>query len=161
MPPDNTTSTGLLLRVRDSADADSWQRLLAIYSPLLYGWLRRSDLPHQDADDLVQEVLKVVAQELPFFRHSGQRGAFRCWLRTILVHRLRSFHRSRRTHPIQVDSDVLARLAESLEDPKSSLAEAWDRDHDQYIVRKIMEIIEPEFQAVTWRAFRKVVFGAI
>ena len=38
-----------------------------------------------DVDDLVQEVLAVVLRELPQFEHNGRTGAFRRWLRTILL----------------------------------------------------------------------------
>lgn len=53
------------------------------------GWLRRYALQTADADDLVQDVCGVLVSELPAFEHNGRRGAFRCWLRGIMVNRLR------------------------------------------------------------------------
>ena len=58
------TSTGLLDQVRDFANGDAWGRFAALYSPFLVGWLRRRGVPGHDADDLVQEVFRVVAVEL-------------------------------------------------------------------------------------------------
>jgi RNA polymerase sigma-70 factor (ECF subfamily) len=155
------TSTGLLQRVRDGTDTNSWQRFMDIYRPYLYGWLRRQSLQHEDIEDLVQEVLKTVAESLRDFKHNGQCGAFRCWMRTILVHRLRAFQRSTRIRsPIQANSDLLAMVAEQLEDPKSRLSKTWERDHDQYMARKLLELVEPDFQPTTWKAFRRVVLEA-
>src|SRR5438105_2749143 len=63
------TSTGLLRRGQDGTDSDAWQRIVNLYTPLLFGWLRRYSLQSEDAEDLVQEVLKTVSQELSDFEH--------------------------------------------------------------------------------------------
>lgn len=94
------TSISLLERVADRSDSQAWERFAEIYAPLLRRWLRAYDVQEADADDLVQDVLAVVARELPAFRSSPQPGAFRCWLRTVLVHRLRNFWRSRQHRPL-------------------------------------------------------------
>ncbi len=151
------TSTGLLRAARDHANDDAWGRLVSLYEPLLQGWLRRQGVQHADADDLVADTLATVAQELPTFRHNGQVGAFRSWLRGILVNRLLTFRRSQRVRSIcPADSDMLHRLADVLADPDSDLARQWDDDHDRYVARKVLEQIEPEFQPQTWLAFRRV-----
>jgi RNA polymerase sigma-70 factor (ECF subfamily) len=151
------TSTGLLERLKDHADADAWRRFANLYSPLLYGWLRRCSLADTDADDLVQEVMGVVATELSQFEHNHHLGAFRSWLRKVLVHRLRDLQRSRRARAVvRVNSKLLAQLADELEDADSRLCQAWNRAHDQHVARKLLNAIEPDFQSQTWRAFRRV-----
>src|SRR5262249_34118402 len=90
------TSVPLLERLRRQTDGESWEHFPHSSPPLLYAWLRRYSLREQDADDIVQEVLAVVARELPRFQHNHRRGAFRRWLRIILVNRLRQFRRNRR-----------------------------------------------------------------
>ena len=87
----NETSLSLLARARQSADSESWNRLVELYAPLIRGWLRSYGVSGADADDLVQEVLTVVSQELPKFNHNDRTGAFRSWLRKILVHRLQNY----------------------------------------------------------------------
>lgn len=84
----NGTSLTLLNRLRQSTDTDAWNRLLELYAPLLAVWLRRFGVQASDADDLVQEVMLAAWTDLKSFEHSGRPGAFRSWLRTILVHRL-------------------------------------------------------------------------
>ena len=151
------TSTGLLRAARDCANDDAWRRLVSLYEPLLHGWLRRQGVQHADADDLVEDTLATVARQLPTFQHNGHVGAFRSWLRGILVNRLRTFRRAQRVRSVcHADTDLLHRLADVLADPGSDLACQWDDDHDRFIARRMLERIEPEFQAKTWRAFCRV-----
>jgi len=151
------TSFSLLNRLRMQPDAESWRRLVKLYTPLIQGWLRRHDFSPADADDLTQEVMAVVVRELPRFEHNQQRGAFRNWLRTITGNRLRTLWRSRqRGAPATGGSDFLKMLDE-LEDPHSHLSRLWDRQHDQHVARRLMELVEPQFEPTTWRAFRRTV----
>jgi RNA polymerase sigma-70 factor (ECF subfamily) len=148
------TSLSLLERLRQQPDAESWQRLVAVYTTLVSGWLRRYEVPAADVEDLTQEILTVLVRELPQFRHNQRPGAFRAWLRTITVHRLRDFWRRRNTRPAVGEADF-GRSLDQLEDPRSALSERWDREHDRHVARRLMELIEPEFEPKTWQAFRR------
>lgn len=150
-----TTSSSLLVRLRDRADNDAWHRLVCLYSPLLYEWLDRCGLQATEADDLVQEVLMTVAQEMSDFRYDRAKGTFRGWLRTILVHRLRHFRRSRKARP-EADGEFYERLLDHLEDERSDLSRVWDREHDQHVVSRLLEMVRGEFEPKTWQAFRLV-----
>ena len=145
------TPLSLLERVRDPADETAWRRLVNLYTPLIHRWLCRS-VTGADEDDLVQEVLSAVLRAMPSFEHSGQRGAFRRWLRITTLHRLSTFRRSRRGRP-----DSPPEAWEELEDPDSELSRNWDREHDEYIARRLLELMEPEFSQPTWQAFRRQV----
>jgi RNA polymerase sigma-70 factor (ECF subfamily) len=155
------TPVSLLDRLRDRPDGADWKRLVALYTPLLRGWLRRYALPPEDADDLVQDVLGVVVRELPKFRHSQQRGAFRHWLRTILVNRLRGYWRGRQQQPRATGDSDFARMLEQLEDPASALSRQWDQEHDRHVCRRLLELVEPDFEPSTWRAFRRTVLDGV
>jgi RNA polymerase sigma-70 factor (ECF subfamily) len=149
------TSVSLLERLRWQPQGDDWQRLVAIYTPLIRGWLGRQDVPPADADDLVQDVLGVVVRELEAFQHNERPGAFRAWLRAITVNRLRGYWRARhRPGQPSGGSDAL-RLLEQLEDPKSGLSQVWDQEHDRHVLARLLEILEPEFPATSWTAFRR------
>jgi RNA polymerase sigma-70 factor (ECF subfamily) len=142
-------------RLRLQSDAASWKRFVDLYGPLLSTWLRRQGVQAPDADDLVQEVLGVVVRELPQFRHNRRLGAFRCWLRTILLNRLRAFWRGRHGQPGAVGAAPGPDF-EQLEDPQADLSRLWDQEHDRHVLRRLMELIEPEFAPATWQAFRRV-----
>lgn len=149
------TPVSLLERLRLRPDPASWQRLIDLYAPLVRSWIRRYTLQPADADDLAQEVLAVLVRELPDFRHDLRRGAFRRWLRTILVNRLRTFWRGRDRSAADISATdvVLSRL----EDPESDLSRLWDRQHDEHVARRLLELLEPEFEPTTWRVFRLLV----
>ncbi len=106
------TSPSLLERICFQGDSECWERLVGLYTPLLQSWLRRyQGLSAADIDDLVKEVLLTMSQELPGFRSNSQRGAFRTWLRVILVNRLRNFWRSRQHQPLaNGGSDILEKI---------------------------------------------------
>jgi RNA polymerase sigma-70 factor (ECF subfamily) len=151
-----TTSLSLLARLQGQPDADSWRRLVDVYQPLLRGWLRGYATTDQDVDDLVQEVLVVVVKELPKFRHAGHGGAFRGWLRGILVNRLRAFWRAGRGRPVATGDSAFLHLAEQLGDAQSDLSRHWDEEHDRAVLARLLQLMETEFQAKTLRAFRRV-----
>ncbi len=155
------TSFSLLHRLRMEPDAESWRRLVELYTPLIHGWLRRHGVGAADADDLTQDVMAVVVRELPAFEHNQRPGAFRNWLRTITVNRLRMQWRTRQSRPIATgDSDFL-KVLDALEDANSDLSRLWDREHDQHVARRLMELVEPQFEASTWKAFRRVVLDGV
>jgi RNA polymerase sigma-70 factor (ECF subfamily) len=149
------TPVSLLERLRLRPDAGSWQRLTDLYAPLVRSWIRRYALQPADADDLAQEVLAVLVRELPQFQHDLRRGAFRRWLRTVLLNRLRIFWRSRHRQATTGGKDIDALLGE-LEDPASDQSRLWDREHDEHVARRLMDLLEPEFEPTTWRAFRRL-----
>ena len=100
-------------------------------------------------------MLAVLVRELPHFERRGP-GAFRSWLRAITANRLRNFWRARLSRPEAAGGIDLGVVLEQVQDPRSELSRLWDREHDQYVVRRALELIEPEFAASTWRAFRRV-----
>src|SRR4051812_50172786 len=91
----NETRQSLLFRIQ-AGETDAWKDLTNLYRPLMIGWLNRQGVPAGDLEDLSQEVLLSVVKHLPGFQHSGHRGAFRSWLRTIVCSRTADYWRSPR-----------------------------------------------------------------
>ena len=151
-----TTRSSLLIGVRDRADAGAWGRFVALYAPLLRDWLRRNGVPPHDHDDLVQDVLHAVAQEMPDFTYDRRAGGFRGWLRTVLTNRLRNYWRQRLSRPPATgDGRFAATVMEQLEDPRSGMAEVWDREHDEHVVAALLGLVRGDFEPETWEAFRR------
>src|SRR5262245_54299739 len=86
--PSSATSRSLLDRVRTN-DAAAWDRLVALYAPLVFHWCRRWDLQHQDAADILQDVFQAVATHIAQFRKEREGDTFRGWLRTITRNKVR------------------------------------------------------------------------
>ena len=152
------TSLSLLDRASSAGDGSSWHRLVALYEPLMRRWLEAYEVRGADADDLVQEVFTVVAQELPRFHHNARTGAFRNWLRKILVHRLQNYWRDRRRHPSAAGGSRLIEPLQLLEDDASQASRIWNQQHDRHVIGQLMEQVRPSFQPKTWEAFRRQVF---
>jgi RNA polymerase sigma-70 factor (ECF subfamily) len=149
------TSVTLLQRLKDRSDSIAWQRLVDLYTPLIKSWLGRQGVLADDAEDLTQDVLGIVVREVPQFRHNCRPGAFRAWLRTITVNCLRQTWRSRRARPRTTSFPDLDSALDQLADPASDLSRLWDREHDEFVLNRLMELIEPEFRPATWQAFRR------
>lgn len=149
------TSISLLEQMRERPDDQAWQRLVELYTPFLHDWLcRRHALQEQDAGDVIQETFLIVMRRLPQFRHNGRPGAFHQWLRKITAHCLLAFWKARGRFPA-VARD--RQLLDALKDKDSGLGRLWDEEHRQYLARRALERITPEFEPATLAAFRRVV----
>lgn len=149
----HTTAVSLLDDLRTRPDGPAWQRFAEVYQPWLRGWLRSQGLQPADVDDLVQDVLAVLVRELPNFRHNGRKGAFRTWLRGITVNCLRQQWRARRRVP-EPGGRGFEETLNQLADPRSPLTQVWERDHDQHLVRQLLQRVAADFEPRTWQAFR-------
>lgn len=150
------TSITLLNTLQRQNDPTTWDRLVTLYRPLLLIWLNKYDVQASDAEDLAQEVLMAVSKDLATFDHNGRPGAFRTWLRSILVNRLRDFWRARGRRPqASGDSDIERRLSK-LDDPASEMSQLWNKQHDIHVAQQLLAMAEPNFTAETWTAFTRV-----
>ena len=148
------TRPSLLIRAQ-AGDAGAWGDLCELYRPLIVGWLRRQAVPDGEVDDLVQVIFLAVVRGLPSFSHSGRRGAFRSWLRTIASNYSCDYWKSPARRAAAGDDAAAAALG-LLEDPDSPLNRFWDEEHDRYVLRCLLELAELEFEPTTVRAFRRV-----
>jgi RNA polymerase sigma-70 factor, ECF subfamily len=154
------TRQSLLLRAR-TGDEGAWQDLCELYRPLIAGWLRRQSVPDADIDDVVQEIFLAVVRGLPSFSHSGRRGAFRCWLRTIAYNYSCDYWKSPARRTVASAGDAAQSALALLEDPDSPLNRYWDDEHDSYVLRCLFEAVELEFEPATVRAFQLVALDGV
>ena len=151
----NETRQSLLRRARTGED-EAWKDLTDLYRPLIIGWLNRQGVPAVDLDDLSQDVLLSVVQHLPNFEHSGQRGAFRSWLRTIVCSRTTDYWRASGAGALASGGSGAAAALQQIIDPDSDLNRRWDEEHDRYVVGCLLDLVEQEFEPATLRAFRRL-----
>jgi RNA polymerase sigma-70 factor (ECF subfamily) len=72
----------------------------------------------------------------------------------VTVNKVRNYRRKRHRRP-SVGLDPADGFLERLSDPNGDLAREWDRDHDRYVVEKLLSVVQPDFSAATWEAFRR------
>lgn len=153
-----TTPRSLLVRLADQPEEADWRRWVDLYQPFITRWLGQAGVPSHDAADLSQDVLTAVVKDVSGFQHSERTGAFRKWLRTVVVNRTRGYWRKRNAHPRQAaESAVL----DQLEDPASGLSGQWDHEHDVHVTTQLLSALEGEFAPATWQAFRHQVVGGV
>jgi RNA polymerase sigma-70 factor (ECF subfamily) len=152
----NETNPSLLDRAA-GGDQAAWERIVSLYQPMVHGWLQRRSVHPQDAADLAQEVMAVVVKELRAFSHAGHPGSFRGWLRAITVNRARAFLRDGRWRERAAGGDVVHELIGQLSDPDSPLTSEWNAEHDAHVVRRILALVETDFEPATVRIFRRLV----
>jgi RNA polymerase sigma-70 factor, ECF subfamily len=153
------TPLSLFDRLCQPSNAAAWQQLNDLYTPLIRRWLLHDPSLGDEVDDLTQEVLGVLFQELPRFRHNRRKGAFRSFLRQITLHRLQAFWRARGQRPLLLQGGSADSLLMELEDPQSDLSRKWDEEHNLHVMQQLMELIKPEFNAKMWKAFTRQVFN--
>ena len=95
----------------------------------------------------------VVVRELPRFQRRRE-GSFRAWLRKITVNKVRTHVRQRNRQPVG-RPDLTDEFLGRLEAPDGDLAQEWDKEHNRYLFEKLLEIVQPDFDPTTWKAFRR------
>src|SRR5262245_55391172 len=151
----NGTRQSLLLRAQ-TGEENAWKDLSDLYRPLIIGWLNRQGVPSRDLDDLSQDILLTVVKHLPSFQHSGRRGAFRSWLRTIVCSRTTDYWRAQDAGTKAGGGSAAAATLEQLTDPDSALNRQWDEEHDRYVLDCLLDLVTAEFEPTTLQAFRRL-----
>lgn len=148
------TSRSLLNLARER-DGAAWERLIELYTPLVYFWCRRTSLPEQDIPDVVQDVFRAVVSGLASFRKQREGDTFRGWLRTITRSKLSDAFRRRGRSVTAPGGSAMQRRAEEVEaftddDPQEQTAE-------QELFFRGLESIRNQFEPHVWDAFWRVV----
>src|SRR5215469_7055150 len=142
----NSTPISVLERLRRPGDADAWQRLVELTTPLLFAWAYRAGLRDHEADDLVQDVLAVLVEKLPGFEYDRRRS-FRGWLRVIATNKF--LEKRRKLAPVVLPPDD-ARLCDMVD--SNGLDPFWDREYQQALVARAIELMQARFHPTTWKA---------
>lgn len=150
---DSTISTGLLGRVQQF-DRQSWRELVARFGPRIYEQARSAGLSAEEGEDLTQEVFVAVSRAAPSFEKTGQRGSFRCWLKTITANKIRDFYRKSKTvETARGGSSMLCVLREVADSDDHSTVETWPSLERRQVADCLVAYARVQFSDVTWRAF--------
>jgi RNA polymerase sigma-70 factor (ECF subfamily) len=147
------TRPSLLVRLRNTLDAQAWGEFVDVYAPLVYGFLRKRGLQDADTADVTQEVLHAVSRALGRFEYDPQQGSFRGWLFTIVRNKLRNFQAGAdRKGQGSGDSAVQHMLEQ---EPARALDEEslWIQEYEQRLFTEAALRVRPTVHETTWRAF--------
>jgi RNA polymerase sigma-70 factor (ECF subfamily) len=101
------TDIGLLARLRDLHDQDSWQEFFHLYRKVVYRAAILAGLPEQEAVEIVQDVLICVAGQIETYRYEPERCSFKGWLMLLTRRRICDHLRKRRTQAQRFESSRL------------------------------------------------------
>lgn len=153
-PTASRTSSSLLQRAR-ALDQEAWERIVQLYSPLVYHWCRQKGLQEADALDMGQDVFQAVAAGLSRFEHAPIRGSFRRWLRTITRNKIVDFIRARpKEGGARGGSDAWEQLSMVAADDAVPEADSLSQE-TQLLYERALQLIRSEFNETYWQAFQK------
>lgn len=142
-------TTSLLRRAKD-LDPISWERLVHIFHPLVYRWIRHWGVPEADAPDLVQNVFLSVYSAIGRFERESQGATFRGWLCSISRNKANDFFRIQ--SPAQANSELLAAV------PQRDFQSSEANDNHE-IMHRILEMIATDFSPQTFEVFRQCIIN--
>ncbi len=155
VPPQTSESTSrsLLRRARER-DADAWQKLTAVYTPLVYQWCRRAGLQVSDAADVAQEVFRSVSTGLDGFRKKRPEDSFRGWLWTVTRNKVCDHFRARAGEPdVQGGTEAQHWLQQVPEEAPNEQQDVTGQQLHSKLARHAVLLMQTDFEETTWRAF--------
>jgi RNA polymerase sigma-70 factor (ECF subfamily) len=147
------TRPSLLVRIRDSRDAQAWCQFVDIYAPLIHGFGRKHGLQDADAADLTQEVLGVVARSIQKMEYDPRRGSFRGWLFTIVRNRVRNFLTRRKPYEQGTGDTGAHNLLKEQPDPGETPDDSWEKDYERHLFACAAKYVQGRVHDWTWQAF--------
>lgn len=155
-----STSETLLGRVQgDKPDPAAWKSFFDIYAPLINGWCRNQGLQPADADDVTQDVFRLVYTKIGKFEHGKDGGTLRGWLRRITSNCVTDMWRMKQKQPDAHGGSDALRLIQEAPDPSPEDATqgTLTRDEERGILRRTVLDSLSTFEEKTKEIFCRVV----
>lgn len=148
----HTTRVSLIHRLQ-SGGHSAWAELVDTYQPMVRRWLQRNSVSEHDAEDIAQEVFLRMTKGIQAFEHNGNPGAFRSWMHRVTLNVMRNFRRVRATRPLV--NDGFGHVLQQLEDPESELSCEFHRQHNLFVLQKLLAGLRHEFSDANLELFRR------
>jgi RNA polymerase sigma-70 factor (ECF subfamily) len=146
----SATSLSLLERAKAS-DQKAWDRLVTLYSPLVYKWCLKAKLQPADAEDIGQKVWWSVARNLANFHRDRPDDTFRGWLHTITVNKIHDLHRTSTRESITNCTYCRPVLNRAPDDSCDDCVQ-----EKTLVLHQALAMIQGDFLEKTWTAFWRV-----
>jgi RNA polymerase sigma-70 factor (ECF subfamily) len=149
---DPTSSS--LLRCALAREPGAWERLVALYSPVVSHWCRQAGIPDHDIQDVAQEVFAAVSMNLAKFRADRPGTTFRAWMRGIARHKLRHYLDDR-GEPAAGGTDAQKRLHQ-IPAPSDDIELSEGPADIAGVYQRALGLVRGQFEERTWNAFWRV-----
>lgn len=145
------TRLSLIQRAKCQDDEDAWDEFVHCYKPFIYYFLKSYDVPLNDSDDLVQEILLKLWKNLQKYETGGAK--FRTWLSTVIRNETISYfrHQAAAKNSAVFTSDKLEFLS-PFEMP--DIDEKVEQEWKNYIAKMAFERIEKTYKGQAFEVFQ-------
>ena len=147
-----STSSSLLDRVRVRDEA-AWRRLVNVYGRLVLYWCHCAGVQRAERVDVCQEVFRAVATNIGSFRHDRPGDTFRGWLRTITRSKVADYFRRQNRQPAAIGGSTAQERFLAVPDGDAGSAVESGNQERSILLAQVLDLIRPEFEDRTWRAF--------
>jgi RNA polymerase sigma-70 factor (ECF subfamily) len=148
----HTTHATLLARLSEGSDAAAWREFNDRYGELIRAFARMRGVQGVDCDDILQDVLMGLTKAMAGgqagggFQYDPQKGRFRSYLKTAVIHAIGRRSRQNRG----------AAGLETFDAPTEAEVEnQWEQQWRQHHTRLAMKTVEGEFNATDIEAFKR------
>ena len=155
----NQTRETLLQRIKNRHDEDSWEDFIKHYAGYIYNIVRRMNLNHHDAEEIVQTVNLKIWNKIQDFDYDSNKGRFRGWLCTVASNEAKMFLRKKKRRipelkRSEADEDYTPEQID-MPDINKLITEEWEI----YITELAWNNIQDCFEEKTKLAFEMVSKG--
>lgn len=151
--PTPTTRASLLIKLQNTGDVEAWEKFVTIYAPVLYRTARKMNLQPADADNVVQEVLLVVAKSVGLWLKRSDRGRFTNWLVRIARNKAVDLLTRRATKPLKPNAHLDEQLLDRNLKGESEAELQLDREYRWELFNQAAREAKKKVSEQTWNAF--------
>lgn len=153
------TRMTLLEKLRDKHDDGAWADFAYYYRGYIYNIVRRMNLDHHDAEEVVQLVLIKSWDKLPDFEYDPNKGRFRGWLCRITGNAVKNYFRDVKNRFVELNEETAPPDMQqiSLPDIERIAEEEWE----EYIPKLAWKNIEKNFDTNVRRTFTMFTEGKV
>lgn len=155
------THVTLIERLAHGRDDESWRTFVEAYWPLLVRYARRRGAGEHEAEDVAQDVLRVVAERIGSFEHGGRTGSFRAWLHRITTRKVAQLLLDKGNEPNPVGGTVGLGMIAAVSAAGEDGDEIWEDTWRKRALEVAMERARGEVKPATWRAFELCVLEGV
>ena len=146
------TRESLLQRVKNQDDEKSWEDFVYYYRPFIYNVVRGMNIPHHDAEEIVQLVLVKSWSKLPKFEYNRGRGRFRGWLCMVTGNTVRDFLRKKKILLEEISPEG-ANESSSIHSQLPEIEKIAEKEWKRYISKLAWESVSKKFKPHVTQAF--------
>ena len=160
------TSSTLLGRVAAENDENACATFVDRYAPMVRSLARRSGLGHDEAEDVVQEVMYGAIDALRQQRYDRALGRFKAWLKGVIQHKISDIRRASRLTPttgVTPDRNAadyrlqggssLPQVPDPSPGPDERFEEAFETEWQRAAYDDALDQVRFEVEPITFQAF--------